>query len=149
MNPRHAAALVMQKLRMVGTTLWPAALLILLVIAGLLSVNYFSNARVPLPWGGLLPSSSWYVMEAPRRTCVGPSDRGRGHCHHLTEQCFETGAPLNRWSRVGGVRRIWPLNFDSEDACADRIKPNRGREVPLFLCPELRCVRADDPRLAK
>lgn len=95
-----------------------------------------------------LPSSSWYVMEAPRRPCVGPTAAGIfSRCHHLADQCFETGAPLNRWSRVGGVRRVWPFNFDSEDACADWIYPSRINvfdQTPLFLCRELTCVRADD-----
>jgi hypothetical protein len=123
------------------------------------------------------PSSAWHLVEAPRRLCVGPPtpttpfdptkpigphnqfpwrDPGlRVDClTGRTDQCFDTGAALSKWSRVSVGR--WPFkrgDFDSEAACRSRVGALINAPHTLFgdvpPCLELMCIRADDPRLAK
>ncbi len=102
----------------------------------------------------------WHIMEAPRRPCSGPGDPALRYDCHSPDTCFDLAASLNKWSRVtspdagalGVSMGHWPLqrgDFASEDQCLDAIFPFRRTELLLPRCPQLTCVRADDPRLAK
>src|SRR5579864_7150878 len=85
-------------------------------------------------------SSSWHIIEAPRRPCTGPSGPWlRSDClHHRPNQCFETSAPLSKWSRVS-VRRWWQfavVDFDSSAECYTRLRSIQPHSPPVLFGAE-------------